>query len=303
MLRVDASCDAMNNRGAVGILMKRFGIYTNVEKDPDFHATKTVMESLRSHGCEVLLDDATARAMGCEEQDALKAQVLFVLGGDGTLLHAAHKYVKHDILLVGLNMGRLGFISEADLCDIDFVIERILAGNYVVDERMMLEADVPGYGKILALNEVVITLAHRIRMLQLELKVNGTQAEHYNGDGIIVATSTGSTAYALSAGGPIISPSVSCMLITPICPHSLYARSIVVSDTHTIAVSPRAGYRDVVVCADGRDLLALEPDAVVQVRRAEETTKFLRMSENSFFPQLKDKLAQWSINPKGASDS
>lgn len=276
--------------------MLRIGIYTNKDKDPGLQATGRVISALELAGCSICYDSDTASLLNLSEYaDASQADALFILGGDGTILRAARKYVSFDLPMVGINIGHLGFMSEINLPDVEKMIHHIKQGDYVIDERMMLEAKINGAGRpFIALNDFIITKINRTHMVQLDLYVNGTLAEFYNGDGLIVATPTGSTAYSLSAGGPIIAPNVSCMLITPMCPHSLYARSIVTKYSDTIMVCPHEGEENVTFSADGQELQYLSSADKVIIQRSKRKTKFLRFTNDMFFPQLKDKLAQWS---------
>ncbi len=280
--------------------MLKFGIYTNASKDPELTVTRKVIETFHAEGCEVCYDDGTAELLGISDYtDASEADVLFILGGDGTILRAARKYVSHGTALVGVNIGHLGFMSEINLPDVRSMIGRIKAGDYVFDERMMMQAKINGSGKsFIALNDFVITKENRTRMAQMDLYVNGNLAELYNGDGLIIASPTGSTAYALAAGGPIIAPNVNCFLITPLCSHSLYARSIVTRYSDTIMVKPHAGETDITICADGQETEYLSDEDEVVIQKSVLKARFLRINNDRFFPQLKDKLAQWSITKK-----
>ncbi|MEG2882918.1 MAG: NAD(+)/NADH kinase [Christensenella sp.] len=280
--------------------MLKLGIYTNADKDPGLIATKKVISVLKAVHCDICYDEDTARLLGIEDYtDARAAQALFVLGGDGTILRAVRKYVLTGIPIIGVNIGHLGFMSELNLSDVPKMAEHLHSKDYVIDERMMLEARINGTGApIVALNDFIITKVNRTRMVQLDLYVNGTLAEHYNGDGLIVATPTGSTAYSLSAGGPVIAPNVNCMLITPMCPHSLYARSIVTKYSDVIIVRPRDGETDVTFSADGQQIQHLKNNDSIEIKRSEQNTRFLRFTNDTFFPQLKDKLAQWSVTKK-----
>ncbi|WP_066683374.1 NAD(+)/NADH kinase [Christensenella intestinihominis] len=276
--------------------MLKIGIYTNKDKDPGLEATGRVIGALETAGCSICYDSETAGLMGLSEYtDAGEADALFILGGDGTILRAARKYVSFGLPMIGINIGHLGFMSEINLPDVERMIDHIKRKDYVIDERMLLEAKINGKGRpFIALNDFIITKINRTRMVQLDLYVNGTLAELYNGDGLIVATPTGSTAYSLSAGGPIIAPNVSCILVTPMCPHSLYARSIVTKYSDTITVRPHEGEKNVTFSADGQELQYLSDEDEVIIRRSQMKAKFLRFTNDMFFPQLKDKLAQWS---------
>ena len=280
--------------------MLKLGIYTNADKDPGLDATRAVIGVLEAADCSVCYDEDTAALLGLRDYtDARAADALFILGGDGTILRPARKYVSIGLPLIGVNIGHLGFMSELNLGDVERMVDHIGRRDYVIDERMMLEAKVNGTGHAyIALNDFIITKENRTRMVQLDLHVNGTLAEHYNGDGLIVATPTGSTAYSLSAGGPVVAPNVNCILITPMCPHSLYARSIVTKYSDVITVCPREGQEHVTFSADGQEWGQLGKGDGLEIRSSGQIARFLRFSDDTFFPQLKDKLAQWSVTKK-----
>ena len=274
----------------------KFSIYTNPQKDKKYMATKKVLAALCEAGCDVYYDALTARGLGLAAfRDAKECDVLFVLGGDGTILQAAHKYVRCDIALVGINFGRLGFMSEIDIDGIVPFIRTVLAGKYRIDERTMLKTRVPRVDEpVLALNDFIITKQSRSKMIRLDLYVNGSHAEHYIGDGLIVSTPTGSTAYSMSAGGPIISPDIACMLITPICPHSMHARSIVANCTDEITVMCVDTAGKVGISADGRKEMPFMKGDAITITTADIKTKFLRVEADNFYSHLKRKLAQWN---------
>jgi len=282
----------------VRTLSLRFGIYTNPEKDLSLNATKTVIKAIEDACCEPCLDEQAAGYLGEESYtDAMYSDVLFILGGDGTILRAVHKYVRYGMLFAGINIGHLGFMSEIDINEIDAFISLILHGKYVIDKRTMLEAAITSQKKRLtALNDFVITRKNRTNIINLDLYINNTLAENYKGDGIIIATPTGSTAYSLSAGGPIVSPNMDCMIVTPICPHSLYARSIVTKNNDIIKVAPYAAEGGMFISGDGNKGIDLFENDRVSINVSDMTASFVRSNADSFFPQLKSKLAQWNNN-------
>lgn len=276
----------------------RFGIFTNPEKDASLVATQKVMKAVSDAGCEVCLDAQTAEYLGIENfTDAMYSDVLFILGGDGTILRAVHKYVKYGTLFAGINIGHLGFMSEIDIVEIDAFISLLLRGKYIVDRRSMLEATVtPHKKKLTALNDFIIARKNRTKIISLNLYINDTLAENYKGDGLIVATPTGSTAYSLSAGGPIVSPNMDCMIVTPICPHSLYARSIVIKNSDIIKVESYSTEGGMFISDDGNEGIEIVDNDKVTINVSNLTASFVRSNADSFFPQLKSKLAQWNNN-------
>lgn len=269
------------------------GIYTNPTRDPDMQRTKRIIELLNAQGAEVSLDPQTAELLedGADYASADGCDVLFVLGGDGTILSAARKYVPLGTPMVGINCGHLGFLSEIGLEEVPAFVRRLQDGSCVRDQRMMLDAALP-YGEVLtALNDLVITRRHRTKMARMELHINGALAEEYNGDGLIIATPTGSTAYSLSAGGPIVAPNVRCLVITPMCPHSLYARSLIASPDDELEILSQQ--HALMISADGLDGEMLSRGESVIVRASDLAALFLRSRSDFFFPGLRSRLEQW----------
>lgn len=216
---------------------------------------------------------------------------MFVIGGDGTILRAVHRYVERGIRFVGINLGHLGFMSEIGLDEVSEFLTLVRQGRYWLDRRMMLTAVCPDGCEVSVLNEVVITSCERARTAQMDLLIDGALAEEYNGDGLIIATATGSTAYSLSAGGPIVAPDMSCVLVTPICPHSLYARSILAGPESRLEIIPRS--EALLLTPDGRSGIPFDGPDPVRIKKAPLEAQFVRLSSNVFFPTLKAKLAQW----------
>ncbi len=274
----------------------KFGIFTNPVKDTGLAATRKVIDALTRADCGIFYDSDTAKMLGLKEySDARHCDVLLIVGGDGTILRAANKYVKYGIFLAGINFGNLGFMSETDPDSVDCLIARIKDGDYIIDERMMLEGRLPSCGTPLyVLNDFIIARKSVSNPVQFRLYINDVFVQGYNGDGIILATPTGSTAYSLSAGGPIISPSVSCILITPICPHSLHARSIAAKHTDTVKIVPVASKNGMVLSVDGQVEIDIQADDEIAVKESNVKVKFIRLEKDTFFPQLNSKLAQWN---------
>lgn len=273
----------------------KLGIYANPKRDNGMRLTRQMIRMFEERGYEVGLAPETAQNLQDKQHPGVKGcGALFILGGDGTILSAVHDYVRQGVPFVGINCGHLGFMSEIGVKDIPKFLEHLEAGTLYRDERMMLELRLPGAKpkKILALNDFVITRTHRTKTAHMDLFINGPQAEHYDGDGLIMATPTGSTAYSLSAGGPIVAPNVRCILITPLCPHSLYARSIVAAPEDEVVV--RSSEHTLMISPDGRDPVYVKRNDRVVVRVTRIKAVFLRMAGDTFFPRLKSRLAQWT---------
>ena len=222
--------------------------------------------------------------------------LIIAIGGDGTMLDASRAAALHGVPLLGVNRGRLGFLNDISPENLSTAIETLLRGDYVVESRLMLEARIFGKsaeaGPLLALNDVVLKTVDTGHMEDFRTTVDGDYVNTHGGDGLIVATATGSTAYALSCGGPIIQPNVDALVIVPIAPHTLSDRPLVVKSSCTIEVGVdlRPGSRDAQVTCDGDILGTVGTDEVVEIRAASETVRLLHPRGQNFYQQLRSKL-------------
>ncbi|MCR4708274.1 MAG: NAD(+)/NADH kinase [Clostridiales bacterium] len=229
-----------------------------------------------------------------------KADALFVFGGDGTLLRALDKYAGMEIPILGVNLGRLGFLPEVQTGDMARALACLRAGDYREERRIMLSfraETAHGAARGVATNEVAVSRGLSQRMIAMDVLSDGKLVEHYIADGILIASPTGSTAYSLAAGGPVVSPDVSCLLITPVCPHSLHARPFVVSDQSRIEIRLRMAERreGILLSADGEPVSELSNDDVVEITRSPHDARLIRLpGERDFFGLVKHKL---SANP------
>lgn len=256
--------------------------------------------ALQRRGCECILDLETAAMAGetggiLPEDFPKHVDVAAVLGGDGTMLHAVSRFGEFEKPVAGINVGTLGFLTTCTDADIEIFAQALTEGRYRVSPRLLLEANLvraDGTSTLFyALNEVTISRGETGRMVTLKTMVNGEWLNTYRADGLIVATPTGSTAYSLSAGGPLISPQSSVMLITPICPHSLSQRSLVLSDRDDIEISPeRSDDGAMLFTADGRDTTRIEIGDRLLVKRSQRSFHLLRLEGTSFYEALRQKL-------------
>ncbi|HWR39407.1 MAG TPA: NAD(+)/NADH kinase [Patescibacteria group bacterium] len=216
------------------------------------------------------------------------------LGGDGTLLNTSRDIAPAGIPVCGVNMGQLGFLTEVELPDLSVAMDRLIAGDYEIEERLMLDTMVIRDGQTIyispALNDVVVTKGGFSRMIRLKLFVDDELAANYPADGVIISTSTGSTGYSLSSGGPIVNPSLKVILITPICPHTLHARSMVISEEEEIKIRMQATHDDIVLTVDGQTVNNLLPDDIVLVRRSSFRARFIKFPGKSYYEVLRTKL-------------
>ena len=220
-----------------------------------------------------------------------------VLGGDGTILRASRYYAKYGVPILGINLGRLGFLSQAKPTQIEEAIVCIQNGNFKIEDRIMLSTL---NGEMNALNDIVIKGEAFSRTSRLYVHINDNIVCDYLADGIIISTPTGSTAYTLSAGGPILFPTLNAMVIVPICPHTMNARPIVIPSTDVISVTSSQKKPLLSISADGQNTLSIKPNQTIEIKKSEYSAKLLllNMHKNSFYSVLKEKL-HWGLSWQG----
>lgn len=277
----------------------KIGIMPHTGKPVAMQLTVEVIEYLMSKGKIPWISEEVAALIGRpdvgrKEETIKEIDVLLVLGGDGTLLNAARTIVDYDILILGVNVGHLGFLTEIETDHLYQSLDKLLARDFHVEERMFIECQVIRDQQVIAtyraLNDFVITRGTFARIIQLRVDVDNQPVVDYQADGLIVATPTGSTAYSLSAGGPIVEPSLDCLIITPICPHTLAARSVVVHQDATVTVIIEANHEEVMLTIDGQLGFPLQSLDQVKIVRAGVTGKFIKLSGRSFFDILNSRL-------------
>lgn len=266
----------------------------------------SLLEHLQQRGCNVLVEEGIAADLGmvaaAADIDAIArhADVAVVLGGDGTLLNAGRRLAAHDVPLVGINQGRLGFMTDIARTDMLPAIDRLLAGEFSADRRLLLAAQVLRGGAevfhTLALNDVVVNKGDLGRMIEIEVRVDGEFLYVLRADGMIVATPTGSTAYAMSANGPILQPAVPGIALVPLCPHALTHRPITISDSCRVEMALVAPY-DARMHCDGQSHFDVRAGDIVRVVRSAHVVTLLHPPGYSYFAMLREKL-HWSAAPK-----
>lgn len=214
---------------------------------------------------------------------------VFVIGGDGTILKAARYYSKTKTPVFGINLGRLGFLSQACETNLEQAVKQILDGNFTLEDRVMLQS-----GNSIALNDFVVKGSTTGRTSRFTLKINGKPVCDYLADGIIISTPTGSTAYGLSAGGPVLFPSLNAFVVVPICPHTLAARPLVIPDNEIISISSRSSEKKYVISADGQEYF--ETSSEITIKKADFCAKLALLDNADFYEILRDKL-HWGVSP------
>jgi NAD+ kinase len=259
-----------------------------------------LLKWLEARGIQTVIDEETANCLpngtkGLTRQKvADSSQLLLVLGGDGTLLAAARLAAPRGIPVLPINMGSLGFLTNFTLQELHPALDDTLEGRFSLSERVLITVDLERAGKIIdtqrVLNEVVINKGALARMIELELIIDGDFVCRYRADGLIIATPTGSTAYSLSAGGPIVHPTVESFVITPICPHMLSDRPLVIRDSSTIEMKLSGNTESVFLTLDGQRGIPLQPGDIVRAARAKELLKLIQPPKKSYFEILRNKL-------------
>jgi NAD+ kinase len=279
--------------------MKHIAVFAKVHDPRCQGVAIELFNWLKSRDCEPLIEAHLARHLGCPGVSAdeipSRADLVIVLGGDGTLISTARTIGERDIPILGVNLGSLGFLTEIALDELYPALEQCLAGDFRVSERVMLHAVVERDGceiaSNLVLNDVVINKGALARIVDLKTKVDSFDLTTFKADGLIISTPTGSTGYSLSAGGPIINPSMNCVVITPICPHTLTNRPIVISDNSVVSVTVNSlDDEDIYLTLDGQVGLELRSGDTISVRRADHTAKLVMSKNRDYFAVLRAKL-------------
>lgn len=287
--------------------MKTVFIVPNLRKKGIDQAVRKVCELLSKYEAEIMLPRYSPMMIDEEgiqfvelEDGARRADFIISLGGDGTILRIAELAARYDTPLLGINLGHLGFITALEADEID-LISRIFEGKYQIDNRMMLDVTVVRNDQTIyagtALNEVIVTKQNPSKIVGIEVLADETSVIHFRGDGLIVATPTGTTAYSYSAGGPIIEPTAENIAVTPICPFTGRGRSFVFSPTRTITVCAAAmDGGGACMSADGDQMIDLRPDDTVYIKKSEAVTRLITVKDCSFYDILRQKLSDGGIN-------
>lgn len=274
--------------------MERFFIITNDGKDLGQRVTERIIHILESRGktCLRCRKDEEKRIIRDSIPEEFDCAV--VIGGDGTLIEVARALHGRNIPILGINMGTLGYLAEVEVNHIEEALDRLLAGEYAIEDRMMLEGDLTGEGRDVALNDIVVARNGDLRLIHFKLYVNGELLNSYEADGIIISTPTGSTAYNLSAGGPIVEPTAAMIVITPICSHALNTSSIVLSAEDELVIEIGKGkhgrLEEACIAFDGADMLTMAEGDTVVIKKAASGAKIVKLSRVSFLETLRRKM-------------
>ena len=278
--------------------MKKIGIICKPGRKEPQEILQELLPLLRQKGCEIFVDAETAAALNMNgfSRDEIVSLVdlVFVLGGDGTMLNVSRLVAEKGIPILGINLGSLGFITEVNRDEIFSTVDKMLDGGCAIEERLMLSAAIQRDGKKIAdytvLNDVVINKGALARIIDLETNIDGNYVTTFKADGLIISTPTGSTAYSLSAGGPILYPTLESIVLTPICSHTLTNRPIVLPDHSKIEIIIKSLSEDVFLTLDGQVGFSLRMNDVITINKAHYKTKLLLPFERNYFKVLRTKL-------------
>lgn len=272
--------------------MQTISIITNRKKDPDGKITSECEEILKNKFNVIRCDGTDEK----ETESALDSSfAAVIIGGDGTILSSAHIAAKKGVPLLGINMGHMGFLADVEISELKSALSALIEGNFTVEERFMLIATLEKKDgrseKLTALNDLVISRASYTRLVAIDVWVDDRFAASYMGDGVVVATPTGSTAYSLSAGGPVVDASLSVSIITPVCPHTMGSKPLIVPGTSKITLRFKNTFNDVsMLTSDGQRAFETSEGDVIYIEGSPLRAKLIKVSDRSFYEILHKKL-------------
>lgn len=278
----------------------RFGIHSNSNRDIDYKVAKSLTRIILDKGSvpvfeENLADSDLSEIEGVEFSDFKSCDFIISIGGDGTFLSVVSDYRDYGIPFIGINKGSIGFLAEISEYAIEEAIDRILSGNYKLTERMQLCAEL--YDKDgnlrdsdICLNDVAVLRGNKPHIVKLGLVIDGQKVERFYGDGIVVATSTGSTAYTLAAGGPLLMPELDVTLVTPLCPHTLQSTSYVIGPDSTIEIKLGKFETVPIICPDGREFTSPNQYDVLKITRYANKVRTVQLGFSGFFQNVRRKI-------------
>lgn len=277
----------------------KISVIPNETRDKELVCTKKLVSLLKDRARVYMSDKYNVSgAERCTYEDLFRDKdMLIVLGGDGTILSVASDASRAKIPVLGINLGHVGFLAEVEPDMMEYAAERICSGNFSVQNRSMINGTIVNGDSVIsafdALNDIVITRSGYSRILTLKILQGGKELENFVGDGMIFSTPTGSTAYSLSAGGPVLSPEVDATLLTPVCAHTLHSKPIVLAASEAVTVKiirPEDG--TVNVYRDGEEAISITSEDEIIIKKSERVLKLVRLSDNTFYATLKEKLSE-----------
>lgn len=282
---------------------KRIAVVPNLTKNGAYETSLDVITLLQQYGVEVMMTEDTKEKykdmniffFSDHEKLVSACDVVLTIGGDGTIIHIAKHVAAHKKKLLGINMGRLGFVAGLEANELN-MLKRVISGDYTIEKRMMLyitHIGKNGVTQMYALNDAIISRGSLSRLIDIDVSLGKGYICNYRADGLIISTPTGSSAYSLSAGGPVVEPTMKCILMTPICSHSLFARPVVFDYSSELVVSASCDDNtEIFLTVDGEKTITLEPDDKVIITSAKTVTEFINLKDKTFYKILNDKFAE-----------
>ena len=268
-------------------------LFPNLSKPQALSLTIGIREFLIQKGITVIADDKDAENLGAEPLSAYDPSTIdfsISLGGDGTILRFVHRYPQIQAPVIGVNLGSLGFLADIPLSEIYISLEEIIKGNYRVQERMIMDGTTANGDECFAVNEIVVHRAKNPCLIDLAIHVDGSYINTFSADGIIIATASGSTAYSLAAGGPILTPELKAFVITPICPHTISNRPLVLMPKEGLQIQYLSEHQPVEIIYDGFCDFAIKTDEVLHIRQSKRSFKLVSLLSHDYYSTLRTKL-------------
>ena len=278
----------------------RLGIISNQDKDPQYAFARYAASKIKEMGSHAIIDDFYSDTVLAQDPNTTldcydRCDLIFCLGGDGTFLSAVHDHFLKDVPIIGVNLGSIGFLAEIQPEEFDEALIRIHKNDYRIEKRLQLEATVVRAdgtvaGKGICLNDAVIARGRNLHVFTIDLFIDDDYVERLSGDGVIISTPTGSTAYSLAAGGPIVKPDLDALLVTPICPHTLHSRCYVVSEDSRVEIHLKKFTEAPILCFDGRNEIELLPMDQIILQRSDHSMKLARIGHSNYYQTIRRKI-------------
>ncbi|MFW6006521.1 MAG: NAD(+)/NADH kinase [Bacillota bacterium] len=283
----------MNNISCIGLVL-------NTNKKKAYVIAQKVISWCQNKNIEILMEEKAASRMNKEKLKATyqemkdKAEMVILFGGDGTFLYTSRHFIGIEIPILGINLGKLGFLTEIETEELEKTLKRIYRRDYTIEKRMLLKTNVRRQEELIydnfALNDIVVNRGGNAKMVKIQLYINDEFVNSYRADGLILATPTGSTAYNLSAGGPIVNPQIRAIIVTPICPHTLYVRPMVISEREEVKIIISGDSDGMKITADGRDTHNLQDKDQIIIKASRKSISMVKFSEKTFYNILHEKM-------------
>ena len=277
-------------------------IFLNTKKKQAVDLAITIKDFLEKHDVTVIVDDEEAQVIGASPLSSVDPKTIdfmISLGGDGTILRVVHRHVELEVPIFGVNLGSLGFMAEIQIDHINSSLQQLISGNYRIDSRMMMQGVTAKGETCFAVNEIVIHRAQNPCLIDLAIYVDGKYLNTFSADGIIISTPSGSTAYSLAAGGPIITPEIEAFVLTPICPHTISNRPIVLMPKDEIHIQYISPHDPVEVTYDGIPRFTMATEEIYRIKRAQRKFRLVTFPDHDYFSTLRTKLG-WTGKLRGS---